>query len=169
MAMSPTCDRLMPDGVSRCKLLYAHGHNQWLKEEERRQRIMAEQFKVGVPMEARVAGWLYDHHSGLCMGIASDEMKKKTIAGIPFKMVLLGTAHTLVIHPVPPEKVVTDPSKLFHWTYTRSRGDIEVFAPNATEAARVIMETGLVKKFDAKKLAKTGGTLTDRLKKEGIK
>jgi hypothetical protein len=99
MAISPTCDRLMPDGVSRCQLLYGHGHNQWLKEEERRARIMAEQFTVRIPEDERTVGWLYDFDSGVCMGLASDEQKKKYPKHKqPFTMMIAGCPHKLVIH-----------------------------------------------------------------------
>jgi len=165
MAMSPTCDRLMPDGVSRCKLLYAHGHNQWLIDTAREQRLMSEQFKVAIPYEQRVAGWLYDYSSGQCMGIASDEMKKKYEAGEPFSQNIAGCPHKLVIHPAP---IVIDTSRIYEWRYTRSKGDIEVFAPTKAEALRLIRETGMVKRIDESKLKRTSGKLSDHLKKEGI-
>lgn len=111
---------------------------------------MAEQMRVAVPYEQRVAGWLYDHHSGMCMGIASDELKKKQSAGVPFKMALFGCPHTIVIHPA--KDVVS--TVACDWTYKRSRGDIEVHASTAEEAKRLIVKTGLVKRFDAVKLEK---------------
>lgn len=130
---------------------------------------MAEQFKVAVPQHERVDGWLYDYDSGLCMGIASVEQKAKyPKEKQPFSLFIAGCPHKVVIHSGP-IKVVTDPKLICEWTYTRSRGDIEVFAPNADEAERLVKETGMVKNFNPKKLAKTGKNLSDILKREAIK
>ncbi len=136
---------------------------------------MAEQFKVSIPYEKRTAGWLYDQHSGLCMGLASDEMKKKQKPGVPFKMAIAGCPHDVVIHPANPwigengsgVRIRTD--AIFQWVYTRSKGDIEVFAPDEAEAERLVKETGMVKTYNPKKLTKSTESLTDRLKKESIK
>ena len=59
---------------------------------------MAEQFKVGVPIHLRVKGWIYDYDSGLCMGIASDEMKKKYTPNLVFTMHIAGCPHKVTIH-----------------------------------------------------------------------
>ncbi len=143
---------------------------------------MAEQFKVAVPFEQRVNGWLYDSSSGLCMGLASDELKKKQPPNVPFKMALFGCPYELVIHQSTDwssegksgvraiqGEIVTDPAAIFEWCYSRKKGDIEVFAPTEAEAKRLVIETGMVKNFDAKKLKKTDSCLSDRLKKESIK
>lgn len=57
-----------------------------------------EQFKVATPIELRVNGWLYDANSGVCMGIASDEMKKRIPFNTPFNQNISGCPHLLVIH-----------------------------------------------------------------------
>lgn len=58
-----------------------------------------EQFKVAVPRSERVNGYLYDYHSGICMGVASDEMKAKyPIGKQPFSMDISGCPHKLIIH-----------------------------------------------------------------------
>jgi len=59
---------------------------------------MTEQFKVSIPLEKRIHGWLYDANSGVCIGIASDEMKRMyprkghvinhNIGGCPMKVVI---------------------------------------------------------------------------------
>lgn len=61
---------------------------------------MAEQFKVAVPLKQRVEGWLYDYDSGVCMGIASDQLKKKQKKNKEpyFTMNIAGCPHKLVIH-----------------------------------------------------------------------
>lgn len=59
---------------------------------------MREQFTVAVPLENRVIGWLYDLHSGVCMGIGSDEQKKKYGYNNPFGTTLAGCPHKVVIH-----------------------------------------------------------------------
>lgn len=61
---------------------------------------MAEQFKVCVPYTDRIAGYLYDNDSGLCMGIASDEMKLKYAPNEVFNQMIAGCPHKLVYHPV---------------------------------------------------------------------
>jgi len=61
-----------------------------------------EQFKVAIPADKRVNGWLYDAHSGLCMGIASDEMKAVIPYNTVFKQALFGCPYELVIHYVAP-------------------------------------------------------------------
>lgn len=127
---------------------------------------MTEQFKVAVPNEQRVSGWLYDYDSGQCMGIASDQQKLKYAAGVPFNQMIAGCPHKLVIHPTP--FVMPDVADIFEWRYTRSRGDIEVFAPSRSEAVRLILETGLVKRVEKAKLMQTGGNLSDHLKKGEI-
>ncbi len=59
-----------------------------------------EQFIVRIPESKRVSGWLYDWHSGQCMGVASDEQKKKyPPEKQPFNMNICGCPHKLVIHP----------------------------------------------------------------------
>ncbi len=60
---------------------------------------MPEQFKVAVPMHQRVRGWLYDFDSGICLGIASDELKetRKGQQG-EFRIVIAGCPHKAVIH-----------------------------------------------------------------------
>jgi len=129
---------------------------------------MAEQFKVGVPVAERVNGWLYDYNSGVCMGIASFEMRAKYPEDRqPFSMMIAGCPHKLIIH-TGPIHVVTDPKLIYEWVYTRSKGDIEVFAPTVEEAERVLMETGLVKRFEPKKLKKTEVKLSDKLKQDAI-
>lgn len=57
-----------------------------------------EQMKVAIPVADRVNGWLYDAHSGLCMGIASDELKKQIPFNRAFKSSIGGCPVTLVIH-----------------------------------------------------------------------
>ena len=60
---------------------------------------MAEQFKVSVPQEQRVKGWLYDYHSGVCMGIASYQQREKyPPEKQPFSMAIGGCPYELVIH-----------------------------------------------------------------------
>jgi hypothetical protein len=160
----------MPDGINRCTMLYGHGHNEWLKEEERRNRIMAEQFKVGVSLGQRVAGWLYDYDSGVCMGVASDELKKKyPLEKQPFNMNISGCPHKLVIHAGSTKaEVVTNPVVIYQWVYLRTKGDIEVFAPTETEAERLVRETGLVKNYQSKKLQKTDNCLADSGTCDGV-
>ncbi len=137
---------------------------------------MAEQFKVAVPYEKRIPGLIYDADSGVCMGLASDEMKKKYKAGEIFDQNISGCPHKLLIHAAPIKPTVVevpaelDLSKIYHWTYTRSHGDIDVFAPNKTEALRLISETGLVKTIDVKRLKKClDDNLAAHLKKEEIR
>lgn len=62
---------------------------------------LTEQFKCGVPENERRPGWLYDADSGVLMGLASDEMKAKHAAGVPFTFTCGGCPHKVVIHPVP--------------------------------------------------------------------
>ena len=126
---------------------------------------MAEQFKVGVPYAQRIGGRIYDFHSGICMGLASDEQKKKYEAGQVFNMNIAGCPHKLIIHPM---AIVIDFTKNYEWCYSRSRGDIEVFAPNESEALRLVKETGLVKHVDPKRLKRTSDKLSNHLKKEEI-
>jgi hypothetical protein len=57
-----------------------------------------EQFKVRIPEEERISGRLYDYHSGMAMGLASDEQKKKYGYGNVFKMSIAGCPHELIIH-----------------------------------------------------------------------
>ena len=57
-----------------------------------------EQFKVAIPVDKRVKGWLYDSHSGVCMGLGSDEQKKKYGYNVPFAITVSGCPHTVVIH-----------------------------------------------------------------------
>ncbi len=60
---------------------------------------MSEQFKVAIPYHQRIKGRLYDYHSGLCMGLASDEQKKKyPKEKQPFTLSISGCPHKLVIH-----------------------------------------------------------------------
>lgn len=125
---------------------------------------MAEQFRVGVPMNERVDGWLYDASSGVCMGIASDEIRLKyPKEKQPFSMMIAGCPHKLLIH-AGPIRVVTDPSLIIKWVYSRSRGDIEVFAPTKSEAERLVKETGMVKLFNSKKLNPSPVKLSDVIK-----
>ncbi len=57
------------------------------------------QYLARVPDEERISGWLYDYHSGVCMGIASDELKVVQPRNAPFKQNISGCPHTLIIHP----------------------------------------------------------------------
>ncbi len=58
------------------------------------------QFKVAVPYTQRVSGWLYDYHSGMCMGIASYEQREAyPPEKQPFVISISGCPHKLVIHP----------------------------------------------------------------------
>ena len=57
-----------------------------------------EQYKAAVPVSERVDGYLYDAHSGVCMGIASDERKALTNPNTEFKQQISGCPHTLVYH-----------------------------------------------------------------------
>lgn len=59
---------------------------------------MVEQFRVAVPEEQRVKGWLYDFNSGVLLGIASDEQRKKQKPGVAFNMNISGCPHKVVIH-----------------------------------------------------------------------
>jgi hypothetical protein len=59
---------------------------------------VTEQYHAGVPPEKRTEGWLYDWHSGLLMGIASDELRARQPAGVRFKMVIGGCPHDVIIH-----------------------------------------------------------------------
>jgi hypothetical protein len=61
---------------------------------------MAEQFKVCVPYAERIAGYLYDNDSGVCMGLASDEMKQKYAPNEIFTLMISGCPHKLVYHPL---------------------------------------------------------------------
>ena len=58
---------------------------------------MAEQFKVWIPIEKRIAGHIYDVHSGMDMGLASYEQQRKW-KHLPFKDSIAGCPHTLQIH-----------------------------------------------------------------------
>lgn len=58
-----------------------------------------EQFKVSIPENKRVSGWLYDFSSGCLMGIASDEMKKKNTVNTPINITVSGCPHKVVIWP----------------------------------------------------------------------
>ncbi len=59
---------------------------------------MAEQFKVAVPLDKRIPGYLYDSDSGVCMGIASDEIKLKYAPDEIFTQAICGCPHKLVYH-----------------------------------------------------------------------
>ncbi len=119
---------------------------------------MAEQFKVGVPVEKRIAGLIYDVDSGVCMGLASDEMKILHPAGTVFRQNISGCPHKLLIHgkPIVPTPIEVpaelDLTKIHRWVYSRSSGDIDLFAPNKSEALRLLKETALVKKIDVTRL-----------------
>lgn len=59
---------------------------------------MAEQYSPAVPQKDRRNGWLYDADSGVLVGLASDEMRKKHPAMVPFNHVIGGCPHRVVIH-----------------------------------------------------------------------
>jgi len=61
--------------------------------------MLQQQFTVRVPDEDRISGRLYDYHSGVCMGLASYETKKKHAPNQPFKVFISGCPHTLIYHP----------------------------------------------------------------------
>lgn len=58
-----------------------------------------EQYTVRVADEDRISGRLYDYDSGICMGLASDRDKKDIPPNVPFKRMIAGCPHKLVIHP----------------------------------------------------------------------
>jgi hypothetical protein len=57
------------------------------------------QFKVAVPAHARHAGWLYDWHSGISLGVASDELRAQHKPGVPFDRTVAGVKQRVEIHP----------------------------------------------------------------------
>lgn len=61
---------------------------------------MTEQFKVGVPHNRRVHGWLYDADSGECLGIASYQMREKHGFGVVFRHFMSTCPHRAIIHEV---------------------------------------------------------------------
>ncbi len=61
---------------------------------------MTEQYRAAVPEDQRVAGWLYDADSGVLMGLASDELKRKQRSGVVFTMTFSGCPHKVIIHPL---------------------------------------------------------------------
>lgn len=61
---------------------------------------MAEQYSPAVPQAERKDGYLYDANSGVLLGLASDELKARQPAMVPFTMNLSGCPHKVVIHKV---------------------------------------------------------------------
>jgi hypothetical protein len=52
-----------------------------------------------VPEEQRVSGRIYDWHSGIMLGLASDELRAAQKAGVPFDRIVGGVKQRVEIHP----------------------------------------------------------------------
>ncbi len=61
--------------------------------------IIVSQFSVSVPHHERRSGYLYDWHSGMSYGLASDELKAAHRAGVPFSRIVAGVKQLVEIHP----------------------------------------------------------------------
>ncbi len=55
------------------------------------------QFYVGVPEEERVRGLMYDAHSGVMLGLASDQEKAAQPGRVPYERMAGGTKQRVVI------------------------------------------------------------------------
>ncbi len=73
---------------------------------------MPEQYKAAVPMSERREGWVYDADSGVLMGLASDEMKRRFPMGAVFRETFAGCPHRVIIHKKPVEPVAEVPAIL---------------------------------------------------------
>lgn len=74
---------------------------------------MTEQYKVAVPEDQRVEGWLYDADSGCLMGLASAELRQKHSVGVVFTMTFASCPHKVIIHKKAEEKPVINIPTVF--------------------------------------------------------